>query len=77
MLYTGLTRDGVFWIENGKIAHPVNNFRWNESPVAVLKKVEAMSAAQRLPSRGSETPTTVVPALRVSSFGFTSISDAV
>ena len=77
MLLTGLTRDGVFWIENGAIAYPVNNFRWNESPVAVLKKVEAMSAAQRLPSRGSESPTTVVPALRVSGFGFTSVSDAV
>ncbi|HEU5057578.1 MAG TPA: metallopeptidase TldD-related protein, partial [Kofleriaceae bacterium] len=77
MLYTGLTRDGVFWIENGAIAYPVNNFRWNESPVAVLKRVEAMSAAQRLPARGSETPTTVVPAVRVSGFGFTSISDAV
>ena len=77
MLHTGLTRDGVFWIENGAIAYPVNNFRWNESPVAVLKRVEAMSAAQRLPSRGAETPTTVVPALAVSSFGFTSVSDAV
>ncbi len=77
MLLTGLTRDGVFWIENGAIAYPVNNFRWNESPVAVLKKVEAMSAAQRLPSRGAETPITVVPALRLSGFGFTSVSDAV
>jgi predicted Zn-dependent protease len=77
MLSTGLTRDGVFWIENGEIAYPVNNFRWNESPVAVLKKVEAMTAAQRLPARGSESPTTVVPAIRVSGFGFASISDAV
>jgi len=77
MLLTGLTRDGVFWIENGAIAYPVNNFRWNDSPVAVLKKVEAMSAAQRLPSRGTESPTTVVPALRLSGFGFTSVSDAV
>ena len=77
MLSTGLTRDGVYWIENGAIAYPVNNFRWNESPVAVLKKVEAMSAAERLPSRGAESPTTVVPAIRVSGFGFTSVSDAV
>jgi predicted Zn-dependent protease len=77
MLYTGLTRDGVFWIENGAIAYPVNNFRWNESPVAVLKKVEAMTAAQRRPARGDDSATTVVPAIRVSGFGFTSISDAV
>lgn len=77
MLSTGLTRDGVFWIENGAIAYPVNNFRWNDSPVAVFKKVEAMTAAQRLPSRGTENPITVVPAIRVSAFGFASISDAV
>jgi predicted Zn-dependent protease len=77
LLYTGLTRDGVFWIENGEIAHPVNNFRWNESPVAVLKKIEAMSAAEAMPSRGDDTSTTVIPALRVSDFTFASISDAV
>jgi predicted Zn-dependent protease len=77
MLSTGLTRDGVFWIENGAIAYPVNNFRWNDSPVAVFKKVEEMTAALRLPSRGTENPVTVVPAIRVSAFGFASISDAV
>ena len=77
LLYTGLTRDGVFWIENGEIAYPVNNFRWNESPVAVLKKIEAMSAAEAIPARGDETATTIVPALRVADFTFSSVSDAV
>jgi predicted Zn-dependent protease len=77
LLFTGLTRDGVFWIENGEIAHPVNNFRWNESPVAVLKKAEAMSAAELVSPRGGDSPFTVVPALRVSEFNFSSISDAV
>ena len=77
MLYTGLTRDGVFWIENGEIAYPVNNFRWNESPVSVLKKIDAMSASAPIPERGSETPSSMVPALRVSQFAFTSVSDAV
>jgi predicted Zn-dependent protease len=77
MLNTGLTRDGVFWIENGKISHPVNNFRWNESAIAVLKNVDAMSKAVRVPERGGRTPTTIVPALRVKSFNFASVSDAV
>jgi predicted Zn-dependent protease len=77
LLYTGLTRDGVFWVENGEIAYPVNNFRWNESPVAVLKKIEAMSAAEPIPSRGDENATSIIPALRVSDFTFSSISDAV
>jgi predicted Zn-dependent protease len=77
LLFTGLTRDGVFWIENGEIAYPVNNFRWNESPVSVLKNVEAMSATELAPSRGDQAPFTVVPAIRVSQFNFASVSDAV
>ncbi len=75
--YTGLTRDGVFWIENGEIAYPVNNFRWNDSPVRVLKNVEAMSRAVRVAGRGSRGTSSVVPALRVSGFEFSSVSEAV
>ncbi len=74
---TGLTRDGVFWIENGKIVRPVQNFRWNDSPVAVLKNVIAMSAATRVASRESQSGNAVVPALKVKEFSFTSVSDAV
>jgi predicted Zn-dependent protease len=77
MTLTGLTRDGVFWIENGEIAYPVNNFRWNDSPISVLKKIEAMSETELAPARGADEPFTVVPALRVSEFNFASISDAV
>jgi predicted Zn-dependent protease len=77
LLYTGLTRDGVFWVENGEIAYPVNNFRWNDSPVAVFKKIEAMTASEVRPGRGDAAPTTVVPAMRVSGFTFSSVSDAV
>ena len=40
MLLTGLTRDGTFYIENGKIKHPVKNFRFNESPVTMLNNIE-------------------------------------
>ena len=44
-MVTGLTRDGVWLIENGKVVHPVNNFRFNESPVNLLKNLEATSVA--------------------------------
>lgn len=77
LTFTGLTRDGVFWIENGEIAHPVNNFRWNDGPVSVFKHIDAMSAAELAPPRGDEEPSIVVPALRVSQFNFASVSDAV
>jgi len=77
MLYTGLTRDGVFWIENGKIVRPLTNFRWNDSPVAVLKNVEAMSASVRVSPRSRRSPTVMVPALRVRQFELSSVSEAV
>ena len=71
ILYTGLTRDGNLLIENGRIAHPVNNFRWNDSPLSVLNNLEAMSR----PVRISES--TMVPALRAREFNFSSVSEAV
>ena len=74
MLLTGLTRDGVFWIENGKIAYPIKNFRFNESPVAMLKNIELMSKAVRLQSGGSAN---LIPALKVKEFTFSSLSEAV
>jgi predicted Zn-dependent protease len=77
LLYTGLTRDGVFWIEDGVVAYPVNNFRWNDSPVALFKQVEAMSAPVRAAGREAEGRATVVPAIRVGAMTFSSVSDAV
>jgi predicted Zn-dependent protease len=77
MTFTGLTRDGVFWIEDGAIKHPVTNFRWNDSPIAVLKNTVAMSQPYRVPPRPSRSTTTVVPALKVSEFTFASVSEAV
>lgn len=77
LLFTGLTRDGVFWIEDGKIAYPVKNLRWNESLAAVLKNVDAMSASVRVPPRPTRLSTYVVPAMRLEQFSFTSVSDAV
>jgi predicted Zn-dependent protease len=67
---TGLTRDGVWLVEKGKIVSPVNNFRFNESPANLLASVEAMSAAV-------STGDAVVPALRARNFNFSSKSDAV
>ena len=39
LLYTGLTRDGVFWVEDGKITHALPNFRWNDSPLQVFSRI--------------------------------------
>ena len=77
LLLTGLTRDGVFWIENGKLAYPVTNFRWNDSPVRVLQNVEAMTASARASTRESTATNISVPALRVKEFELSSVSDAV
>ena len=67
---TGLTRDGVWLVEKGKIVHPVNNFRFNESPVNLLKNLEATSKSVAAGNM-------IVPAIRAKDFLFTSKSDAV
>ena len=77
LLFTGLTRDGVFWIEKGKIAYPVNNFRWNDSPISMLKNIDSMSKEMRGPPRESGNPNFVIPALKLKEFNFSSISEAV
>jgi predicted Zn-dependent protease len=77
LLLTGLTRDGVFWIENGAIAYPVNNFRWNDSPVSMLRNIDAMTQTVRVPPRESGSSSIVVPALRLKEFNFSSVSEAV
>ena len=76
LLLTGLTRDGTFLIENGKVSHPVNNFRFNESPVNMLKNVEMMSRPVRVVG-GEVGQSAYVPALKVRDFNFSSVSDAV
>ena len=48
LLLTGMTRDGLFLIKNGRIVHPVTNLRFNESPVVFLQNVIAMSRPQRV-----------------------------
>jgi predicted Zn-dependent protease len=77
VLLTGLTRDGTFLVERGKIKSAIKNFRFNESPAIMLNNIEAMSPAVRVTgSEGGGFPT-MVPALKVANFTFTSISDAV
>ena len=83
LLFTGLTRDGLFLIEKGKITRPVKNMRWNESPVAALNNIEAMTPAERTVSGegigGSDGFTfgLACPAARIREFTFSSASDAV
>ncbi len=72
---TGLTRDGVFLIENGKIAAPVMNFRFLESPVRLLKNTRKLGAAVRV--RGLEGGMMIAPVLVAADFPLPSISDAV
>ena len=76
ILYTGLTRDGTFLIENGKISKAIKNFRFNDSPLFLLNNLEAMSPAVRI--AGTEAGGAVVmPAIKAKDFNFTSLSDAV
>ena len=72
---TGLTRDGLFLIENGKIAAPVMNFRFLESPVRLLKNTKRLGPAVRV--RGLEGGMMIAPALVATDFPLPSISDAV
>jgi predicted Zn-dependent protease len=76
VLLTGLTRDGTFYIENGKIKHPIKNFRFNESPVAMLNNIDEIGKPVII--GGSESPyQMLIPAMKVRDFNFTSLSDAV
>jgi predicted Zn-dependent protease len=78
--YTGLTRDGTFLIENGKIARPVNNFRFNQSLTELLANVEMLGRPTRVAANEDSAAgeqAVVVPALKVKAFNLASISDAI
>ncbi len=74
IMLTGLTRDGLFLVENGKITAPATNFRYNESPVTMLKNVDAMT---RKTVRAAGVGKFHVPALRSHEFTMASPSAAV
>jgi predicted Zn-dependent protease len=76
LLLTGLTRDGTFYIENGKIAYPVKNFRFNESPVIMLNNLETLGKPERTVSVESSQHY-ILPPMKIRDFTFTSLSDAV
>jgi len=68
-MLTGMTRDGTFLVEDGKIRRGIRNFRFNESLIHMLQNVEAMSEAVR--ASGEESLDMVVPAMKVREFNFT------
>lgn len=75
---TGLTRDGVWWIENGKIAYPLKNFRFNQSTTKMLGpgNVLAVGKPERVGSSEGGGGS-LLPALKIKEFNFTSQSEAV
>ncbi|SED15314.1 Predicted Zn-dependent protease or its inactivated homolog [Streptomyces sp. 3213] len=79
LLLTGLTRDGVYLVENGEVAGEVNNFRFNESPVDLLgRATEAGRTEKTLPREWSDWFTrAAMPALRVPDFNMSSVSQGV
>jgi predicted Zn-dependent protease len=68
-IMTGMTRDGLFLVEKGKVTSAVKNFRFNQSLIELLQNVEAMSPASR--ATAEEAFEMVVPAMKVSNFHFT------
>jgi PmbA protein len=71
-IVTGMTRDGTFLVENGKVKQGIRNFRLNESLIHMLSNVEAMSVPLR--SCGEESFDMVVPAMKIRDFNFTEVT---
>jgi predicted Zn-dependent protease len=71
-ILTGMTRDGTFLVENGKVKRGLRNFRFNQSLIEMLNSVEAMSRAVR--SSGEEAFDMVVPAMKINGFNFTEVT---
>lgn len=71
LVYTGLTRDGTFLVENGRISRSIKNMRFNDSALIMLNNLEALGPAVRTNSG------TIFPAVQARDFSFTSLSDAV
>ena len=69
---TGMTRDGTFYIENGRVKHGIRNFRFNESLIHMLSNVAAMSLPVR--ASGEESIDMVVPAMKIDDFNFTEVT---
>jgi predicted Zn-dependent protease len=78
LLLTGLTRDGVFLIEHGEVVGAVTNFRFNESPIGMLRRVIAVGETENTLARelGDYFTRTRMPALRIADFNMSSVSQA-
>jgi PmbA protein len=71
-ILTGMTRDGTFYVEDGKIRHGIRNFRFNESLLHMLSNVEEMGTPVR--ASGEESFDMVAPAMKVEGFNFTEVT---
>jgi predicted Zn-dependent protease len=78
LLLTGLTRDGVFLVEGGEVVGAVNNFRFNESPVGMLRRIDAVGRSEgTLPREwGDYFSRASMPPLRIKDFNMSSVSQA-
>jgi predicted Zn-dependent protease len=78
LLLTGLTRDGVYLVEGGEVVGAVNNFRFNESPVDLLRRATEVGGTEVTLSRewGDYFSRTAMPPLRVPDFNMSSVSQA-
>jgi predicted Zn-dependent protease len=78
LLLTGLTRDGVYLVENGEVVGEVNNFRFNESPVGLLSRLAEAGGTQRTLGRewSDYFTRTAMPPLRVADFNMSTVSKA-
>lgn len=73
LMLTGMTRDGLFLVEDGQVRHPVKNLRWNESPITFLRNVVGLSRPERV---GGWVPA-MLPAVMSEAFTFTSTTDSI
>jgi predicted Zn-dependent protease len=71
-IMTGMTRDGLFFLEKGKIARAVKNFRFNQSVLEMLRKVESLGPASR--AAGEEASEMVVPPMKIRDFRFSEVT---
>src|SRR2546430_9845745 len=71
-ILTGMTRDGTFYVEGGKVPHDILNFRFNESLIHMLSNVEAMGVPVR--ASGEESFDMGAPAMKVKDFNFTEVT---
>jgi predicted Zn-dependent protease len=78
-LLTGLTRDGVYLVENGQVQGAVNNFRFNESPIDLLGRIAEVGRTEHTLSRewNDYFRRTAMPALRIPDFNMSTVSRAI